>query len=96
MTPKLMTPSATASSLVPKGEPEDRLLILGSAAAAMEDLNVSLEETRVLIVDDNPMNLELLRRMLMRLGVPKELISEGVDGIEAKELSVFCPFLPRV
>ena len=60
-----------------------------AAAAPVGDVETQLDGARVLVVDDNPINRELARAILSRIGVE---VSEAGDGLAAVEACATTPF----
>ena len=60
-----------------------------AAAAPAGDPETLLDGARVLVVDDNPVNRELARAILSRIGVE---VSEASDGLAAVEAAATTPF----
>ena len=59
------------------------------AAAPIGEDETTLDGARVLVVDDNPVNRELARAILSRIGVE---VSEASDGLAAVEAAATTPF----
>ncbi|KAF9969299.1 hypothetical protein BGZ73_008394 [Actinomortierella ambigua] len=47
-----------------------------------EALKSALEKLKVLVVDDNPVNLKVISKMLARVGITPDLAMNGVEAIE--------------
>jgi class 3 adenylate cyclase len=65
------------------GEPEAPARILPDLAGASGSLQQTVEPGRVLVVDDNPFNREVLARRLQRQG---HMVAEAVNGRQALEM----------
>ncbi|KAG0228929.1 hypothetical protein BGW42_001882 [Actinomortierella wolfii] len=60
-----------------------------------EVLKSSLAKVKVLVVDDNPVNLKVISKMLARVGVSPDLAMNGIEAIEMVSRGLQAP-LPKV
>jgi len=58
-----------------------RPALAGSAAAVLSEAALRIGGARVLVVDDNVINQQVAREVLMRAGVQVELAGSGVDAV---------------
>ncbi|KAF8928563.1 hypothetical protein BGZ58_009563 [Dissophora ornata] len=58
---------------------------LAAAAAASSSTARKMAKMRVLVVDDNPVNLKVVSRMLARLGVEPDMANNGQEAVDLIE-----------
>jgi DNA-binding response OmpR family regulator len=75
------------------GEPSESTSAPGtftsSAAAAGDSATAEEDSTRILVVDDDPQNRDLLQRRLERQGFDVETARDGIDGLRRIEAGEF-------
>ncbi|KAF9430133.1 hypothetical protein BGZ94_008160 [Podila epigama] len=59
--------------------------LLAAAAAASNSVAAKMVKMRVLVVDDNPVNLKVVTRMLARFGIEPEMANNGQEAVELIE-----------
>ncbi|KAF9115385.1 hypothetical protein BGX27_008004 [Mortierella sp. AM989] len=70
------TPNSTGSYASPS---------LAAAAAASSSIARKMAKVKVLVVDDNPVNLKVVSKMLARLGVEPDTANNGQEAVELIE-----------
>ncbi|KAF9300924.1 hypothetical protein BGZ74_007334 [Mortierella antarctica] len=59
--------------------------LIAAAAAASNSVAMRMAKMKVLVVDDNPVNLKVASKMLARLGIEPETANNGQDAVELIE-----------
>lgn len=59
--------------------------LMAAAAAASNSVAVRMAKMKVLVVDDNPVNLKVVSKMLARLGIEPEMANNGQEAVELIE-----------
>ncbi|KAI9240620.1 MAG: histidine kinase-like ATPase [Podila humilis] len=70
--------------------------LMAAAAAASNSVAVRMAKMKVLVVDDNPVNLKVVSKMLARLGIEPQMANNGQEAVELIEKKMakkhFVPF----
>jgi CheY-like chemotaxis protein len=67
----------------------DEEKMLSDALAAAEINTASLNEVKVLIAEDNPMNQQLIKHLMKNWAINHTVVSNGVEAIEALKKEPF-------
>jgi len=59
--------------------------MIAAAAAASNSVAMRMAKMKVLVVDDNPVNLKVVSKMLARLGIEPEMANNGQEAVELIE-----------
>lgn len=59
--------------------------LIAAAAAASNSVAMRMAKMKVLVVDDNPVNLKVVSKMLARLGIEPEMANNGQEAVELIE-----------
>ncbi|KAF8949860.1 hypothetical protein BGZ52_004578, partial [Haplosporangium bisporale] len=59
--------------------------LMAAAAAASNSVAVRMAKMKVLVVDDNPVNLKVVSKMLARLGIEPQMANNGQEAVELIE-----------
>lgn len=67
----------------------DEEKMLSEALAAAEITSVSLNDTRVLIAEDNPMNQQLIKHLMKNWTINHKVVNNGAEAVEALKAEPF-------